>query len=404
MNGLPLAAVLFGLTLLAGDPAKAAGPMKIGAILSQTGALADYGPATANAIALAVAEINSAGGVLGAPLAEATADDRSEAQGAVAASQRLAGTDKVSAFVGPMSSAAFLAVASTVAAPQGLPMISGSATATMIDSLDSKGFAFRTVPSDLQQGAALAQVAHDKGYRTVAIAAVNTDYGKGLAQSFTSSFTKIGGKVTATVPFEAKQAGSHDEVQKAAAGHADALLVIAYPADGATQVKAALDGGFFNKFLLSDGLLDPNVIETVGGQFLDGVAGATAATAADSEGRKTFEKAYAAKFGAIPPVPYLDRTYDAVWLLALAAEKAKSTEGAKIRDVLRDITGDSGEKIGPSDFAKAKQLIAQGKKIYYSGAAGPYVFDAHGGVTGTFAHWQIQDGKFDTVRLFTPKL
>lgn len=403
MIRLPLAAALFGSILMAGAPAEAATPMKIGAILSLSGVLADYGPATRNAADLAVAQINAAGGVLGAPLGLSVADDHGEAQGAVEAAHKLAATDKVNAFIGPMGSAAYVAAATTVAVPAGLPIVSASATAVGIDGLDGKGLAFRTVPSDVLQGAALAQVAHDKSYRAVGVVYLDSDYGKGLADSFGKAFAKLGGKVTAAVPFDPKQAGSRGEVKAAAVGRAEALLVIAYPVNGAILLKQALDGGLFNKFLLSDGLKDPALIEAVGGQFLDGVAGTSASPAADDEGFSAFQNAYAAKYGELPPTPYLDRTYDAVVLLALAAEKAKTTDGAKLKEALRDISGTGGEAIGPGEFAKARQLIAQGKKISYVGAAGPYAFDAHGGVTGSFAHWQIQDGKFETVRVFTPK-
>jgi ABC-type branched-subunit amino acid transport system substrate-binding protein len=397
--------MLAGLALSVGTtPVLAATPLKIGAILSQTGPLADFTPATANAIALAVGEINAAGGVLGAPMATTTADDQGDAKTAVEAAQHLLAHDKVQALLGPMSSAAFQAVATTVVAAKELPMISASATAVSLDGLDSKGFALRTVPSDVYQGAALAEVARDKGYGTISIAYVADDYGKGLAQSFTSAFTKAGGKIAASVSFAPKTAGDHDEPRKAAVGGAEALLVIAYPDDGASLTKGALEEGLFNKFLFSDGLMTQSVIDTVGGQFLDGASGATAQAPEDAPGHQAFEKAYAAKFGPLPATPYLGRTYDAVYLLALAAEKAKSTDGAKLRAALREVSGDSGDKIGPGEFAQARRLIAAGHKISYVGAAGPFTFDGHGGVTGGFAYWQIQDGKFETVRMLTPKM
>lgn len=403
MIRLPLAAALFGSILMAGMPATAATPMKIGAILSLSGALEDYGAATRNALELAVSQINAAGGVQGQPLVLSIADDHSDPQGGLDAAHKLSGTEKVNAFLGPMSSAAFQAVAGSVAVPGGFPIVSPSATAASIDALDGNGLVFRLAPSDVFQGAALAQVARDKSYRAVGIVYPDSDYGKGLADSFGKAFAKLGGKVTAAVPFDSKQAGSKGEVKAAAGGRAEALLVIGYPVNGAILLKQALDGGLFNKFLLSDGLKDPSLIEAVGGQFLDGVSGATAAPAADAEGAAAFQKIYTAKYGELSPIPYVDRAYDGVMLLALAAERAKSTEGVKLKDALRDISSPSGEAIGPADFAKAKQLIAQGKKISYAGAAGPYGFDAHGGVTGSFAHWQIQDGKFETERIFTPK-
>ena len=50
-------------------------------------------------------------------------------------------------------------------------------------------------------------------------------------------------------------------------------------------------------------------------------------------------------------------------------------------------------------LSKRKRL----KPIDYVSASGPVRFDAHGDVGGTFAEWQIQDGKIDTVKVFTPK-
>lgn len=375
----------------------AAQPVKIGAILSQSGALSPFEPATANALSLAVAEINAAGGILGQTLDVVTVDDHSEARDAVSAAQHLITAEKVRAIVGPMGSASFAAVATQVAAPHSIPVLSASATATTLDGIDSKGFAFRASPSDVLQGAALAAVARDKGYKAVSVVYVASDYGKGLAQAFSDAYGRLGGKVVTTIPFAAKTAGDHDEPKKAAVDNkAEAMVAIAYPDDGVSLVKGALEGGFFNKFLLSDGLMDQGVIDGIGGQFLDGVS--LAIPAVDAAGHEAFAKAYGAKFGPLPPTPYLDRAYDSVWLLALAAEKAQSTEGPKLRDALREVTGDGGEKVGPGDFAKARQLIHEGRKITYVGAAGPYKFDARGGVSAGFVHWQIQDGKFGVVR------
>jgi ABC-type branched-subunit amino acid transport system substrate-binding protein len=283
-------------------------------------------------------------------------------------------------------------------------MISGSATSPVISTLDSKGFTFRTVPSDAFQGIALAEVAKNKGYKSVGVIHINNDYGKGLSEAFDKAFTKAGGKVTATVAYEPKQASFRGEVQKAATGKPEALLVIAYTGDGVPILKTALESGSFNRFLLSDGMKAPEIIDAIGGQFLDGAAGTAAAPLPDYPAADTFKKAYAAKYGEVSPKPYIDTFYDAVYVLALAAEKAKSTDGAKIRDAIREISANDGEKVGPGEFAKAKQAIAEGKKIDYIGASGPLKFDAHGDVGGTFAHWEIRDGKIETVRVFEPQM
>lgn len=397
------AAVLLASALLSG-PALADGKLKLGAVLPLTGELADYGPATKTGIDLAVEEINKAGGVLGSPLALATNDDQTSPQAGVDAAQKLVSVEKVNALLGPMGSGVYIPVAKTVAVPAGVPIISGSATSPMISSLDSKGFTFRTVPSDAFQGVALAQVTKEKGYKKVGVIYVNNDYGKGLAENFGKAFTAAGGTVTASVGFEPKQASFRGEVQKAATGHPEALVVIAYTGDGVPILKQALESGQFNRFALSDGMKAPEVIDAIGAQFLEGVVGTTAAPLPNYPAAEAFHAAYKAKYGQLTPKPYIDTFYDATYVLALAAEKAKSTDGTKIRDAIRDVTSEGGEKILPGEFAKAKQALAAGKKIEYVGASGPLQFDAHGDVGGTFAEWAIHNGEIETVRVFTPKL
>ncbi|HLN23531.1 MAG TPA: ABC transporter substrate-binding protein [Patescibacteria group bacterium] len=401
---LRIGAALMAAAMLTANPALAQTKLKIGAVMPLTGELADYGPAALNGAKLAVEEINKAGGVLGSPVALAVGDDQTSPQAGVDAAHKLVSVEKVNALIGPMGSGVFIPVARSVAVPAGIPIISGSATSPMISTLDAKGFAFRTIPSDAFQGIAMAQVARDKGYKSVGVIYVNSDYGKPLSDSFTQAFEKAGGKVTAATGFEPKQASFSGEVQKASTGHPDALLLIAYTGDGVPILKQALESGLFNRFLLSDGMKAPEIIEAIGGQFLDGAAGTAAAPLPGYAAGEAFKAAYKARYGEVSPKPYIDGYYDAVYVLALAAEKAKSTDGAKIRDAIRQITAEGGEKVGPGEFAKAKQLLAQGKSIDYTGASGALKFDAHGDVGGTFAHWEIQDGAIVTKEVFEPKL
>ncbi|OIR00377.1 leucine-, isoleucine-, valine-, threonine-, and alanine-binding protein precursor [mine drainage metagenome] len=396
-------AAVVAAAMLAGGPAFAAHQLKIGAVLPLTGELADYGPAAKNGIELAIEQINKAGGVNSAPVDLAVGDDQTSPQAGVDAAQKLVSVEHVDAILGPMGSGVFIPVAKTVTIPAGIPLISGSATSPVISTLDSKGFTFRTVPSDAFQGVALAQVTKDKGYTSVGVIYVNNDYGKGLADSFQKSFTKAGGKVTAVVPFEPKQASFRGEVQKAATGHPQALVLIAYTGDGVPILKEALESGRFSHFMLSDGMKAPEIVDAIGADYLNGSAGTAAAPLPGYAAAETFRADYKAKFGQVSPKPYIDTFYDATYVIALAAEKAHSSNGAKIRDAIKDVTAPDGVKVGPGEFAKAKAAIAQGKKIDYIGASGPVKFDAHGDVGGTFAHWEIQNGKIVTVKIFEPK-
>jgi branched-chain amino acid transport system substrate-binding protein len=52
---------------------------------------------------------------------------------------------------------------------------------------------------------------------------------------------------------------------------------------------------------------------------------------------------------------------------------------------------------GKAEFAKALELIKDGKPIKYEGVIGPITFDEYGDITGPFRLWRIQNGEVTTV-------
>ena len=70
-----------------------------------------------------------------------------------------------------------------------------------------------------------------------------------------------------------------------------------------------------------------------------------------------------------------------------------------IRDAIFKVTSKDGAVIhaGKADFAKALDLLKEGKPIRYEGVIGPVSFDQYGDITGPFRLWKIVDGKVTTV-------
>lgn len=387
-----------------GAAAAAQQPLKIGAIMPMTGALQAYGPTSLNGAKLAAKEINKAGGVLGQPIKIIVGDAQTQPQAGVDAANKLATIDGAVAFVGALSSGVTIPIALSVSKPHKIPQISPASTSPVITNLKDNDFLFRTVPSDAFQGVAMAQVAKAHDVDKVAVVYVNNDYGKGLADSFTKAFEKIGGTVTHTTAYEPKQASYRAALKKVYAdGSTPYLALIAYVADGETILRQSLEGGMFTKFIFTDGMKSPEIIQHLGAQYLNGSVGTAAQALEDSQAAQHFDKAYNAEYGKRVPQPYIDTAYDAVYLLALAAQKAgTTTDGTAIRDALRDVATPPGEEILPGQWAKAVKLLKEGKDINWTGAAGTEDFDKHGDVSGTFAEWAIKDGKIVTVRVFDP--
>src|SRR5699024_6973514 len=208
--------------------------------------------------------------------------------------------------VGALSSGVTIPVATSVAKPNKIPMISPASTSPVLTDLDDGGYLFRTVASDAYQGIALAQIVNDRDISDVAIIYVNNDYGKGLAESFTDAFDKLGGNVTHTVAYEPKQASYRAAIQKAwGDGSTPYMLLIAYVADGETVLRQSLEGGMFNKFIFTDGMKSEKIIEHLGAQYMNGSFGSVAHPPEGTPAAKAFNDAYLAKYGKRVPQPYI---------------------------------------------------------------------------------------------------
>ncbi len=372
--------------------------IKIGAVIPTTGPLQVYGEAQINALQLAVDEINAAGGVLGRQVELVVADTATNPQVGVEAAKRLVTVDGVVGLIGALSSGVTIPIARTVSSVEGVPQISTASTSPVITTLEDNGFLFRTTPSDALQGAVLGELVAQQGFKKVAVIYVNNDYGKGLADAFAAAYS---GEVTAAVAYEERQPSYRGELRRAAEGDPEALVMIAYPGDGIPMIRQALEEGFFSKFIFTDGMKAQEVVDAIGAP-LDGAFGTAPTGDPEAPAAKAFRAAYQDKYGELPPQPFMDSAYDAMILMALAIQKAGSTEGAAIRDALMEVANPPGEKVGPGEFAKAKKILEGGGDVDYEGAAGNQNFDANGDVPGIYAHWAIEGGKIVDVAILRP--
>ena len=377
----------------------AADTIKIGTLFALTGDLAAYGGPIQNGTRLAVEDINKAGGVLGKRLELVHRDTQTNPTAAVDAAHKLVDIDKVSAIIGALSSGVTIPVATSVSVPNKIVQISPASTSPEITYLNDNGFLFRTVPSDSLQCLVLAKVAKDMGYKRLSIIYVNNAYGEGLARAMKDAYERLGGKILASVPFNKGQPSYRSEVQRAVKDGPDALLVIAYPENGVKILRQAIEFGLANKFLFPDGMKAPEVVKNVGAKYLNGTYG-TSPAPVESKLTKIFREKYMKRFGEYPPKPYIDTAYDATILVALAIQKAGSTDGEAIRDALREVANPPGEKVTMLELKKALSLLKEGKDIDYEGVSGPVNLDDNGDITsGTYGIWKIEDGRIVDVKV-----
>jgi branched-chain amino acid transport system substrate-binding protein len=91
---------------------------------------------------------------------------------------------------------------------------------------------------------------------------------------------------------------------------------------------------------------------------------------------------------------------DAIFLIALAAEQADSTDPTAIRDALREVANTPGTVVGPGQegWQAALESLDAGEDVNYEGAAGPVDLDENGDVLkGAILIWQVQGEAIETV-------
>src|SRR5437016_917366 len=308
-----LAAAVLGGVFNAGAKA----PLRIGTMLSLTGGLSLFGPGDQLGADLAVKEINAAGGVLGQKIEIFHEDDQTNTVAAAAAASKLVTVNHVNAIVGAQFSGGSLA-ALPIASDNGVAMVSPSATSVKLSDLTvTKGWFARTISSDALQGAVAGSYLYKNTtehitFKYANVIVINNAYGNGLGANFKTKFEAYGGKVNRQVFID--------------------------------QIHA----------------VGVDVTKVWG----------TAPAAPISSLYDAFSTRYKAEYFNRTPVLYASHSYDAVYLIALAAQKAGAVDGASIKAHLREVSGPSGTVINGGDWSKAVTTIASGGAINWEGAAG----------------------------------
>jgi len=370
--------------------------VKIGTVVGFTGPLESLAPDMAGGSELAMNEVNASGNFLnGATVASVRGDSTCiDAAAATAVAERLITSDGVSGIVGADCSGVTNAMLQNVAVPNGMVMVSPSATSPALTTVEDNGLFFRTAPSDARQGVVMTEVIMDRGIKSVAVTYTNNDYGQGLADSFAAAFEAAGGTVTLVAAHEDGRADYSAEVGALAAAGGDALVVAGYVDQGGSGIiRAALDSGAFETFVFPDGMVSSALVENFGSE-IDGSFGQHPGT--DSEGASIFET-LASEAGFDGTQPFAKESYDAAALIMLAMQAAGSSNPADYAGEIMDIANAPGTPILPGELGKALELIAAGEDIDYVGASAVELIEP-GESAGNYREIEISGGEITTAR------
>ncbi|MEW9921900.1 ABC transporter substrate-binding protein [Marimonas sp. MJW-29] len=367
--------------------------VKLGVLYGFTGPIESLtGPMAAGA-EMAMKEVTDSGLLLdGAKVTPMRADSGCIDNGlAVASAERLI-ADGVNGIIGADCSGVTGAVLQNVAIPNGMVMISPSATSPGLTTMEDNGLFFRTSPSDAREGEVMAEILQERGVKSIALTYTNNDYGKGLADAIESSFKAIGGEVTIVAAHEDGKADYSAEVGALASAGGDLLVVAGYlDQGGAGIIKSALDAGAWDTFGLPGGMIGENLPKTIGPD-LDGSYGQIAGS--QGQGIDTLVSMAGDAFDATSP--YTPEAYDAAALFLLAMQAAGSSDPADYKDHILHVANGPGVEIYPGELAKALELIKNGEDVDYVGASAVELVGP-GEAAGTYRMIEVRNGVNETI-------
>ncbi|MDD1748554.1 MAG: ABC transporter substrate-binding protein [Methanothrix sp.] len=372
----------------------AQGEVKIGVMQSLTGDLGSYGSSMTDAMKLAAKQVNANGGILGKQLMLLVEDDQTNNVAAVDAVNKLVKVDRVPVIVGATGSGPSMSIID-ITTKSGVLQISSSNTGTEFSSYSDNDLYFRTASSDALQGAAMAKLAKELGYKTASTIVINNPYGVGFEDVFVKAFEGDGGRVLEKVKYDPSQTLFDSEVQKLAASKPDFIMMVSYPETGSLILRTAYEKGILKTvpWLLSEGLEAENLADLVGkdssGNYIAaGLQGLTPDRSAGGRAYETFSKLYVEEYQKEPGI-YCSNSYDALAVVALAMEQAKNATGRAIADNIRSVANPPGVEV--SDLEEALKLVREGKDINYQGASGEITFDENGDVSGRYTVWTVAE-------------
>jgi branched-chain amino acid transport system substrate-binding protein len=383
--------------------AASAEEVKLGIFIGFTGPIESLTGHMAAAAEAAMAEASASGKFMGGSTVVSVRADSTcavDTAAGTAAAERLITAEGIKGMVGGDCSGITGAVLQNVSRPNGMVMISPSATSPALTTAEDDGLFFRTAPSDAREGEVMADILTEKGIKSIALTYTNNDYGKGLAEAIATAFQAKGGTITINAAHEDGKADYSAEVAALASAGGDLLVVAGYLDQGGKGIiQASLDSGAFSTFGLPGGMVGDSLPAAIG-PALDGSWGQVAQS--DSAGAAVLTemgKTAATPFDATSP--YTMESYDAAALIILAMQAANSTDPKVYKDKVLEIANGpadgSGVKILPGELGKALELIAAGTAIDYDGASGVTLIGP-GESAGRYRQFEVKGGKYETVQ------
>ena len=285
-------------------------------------------------VALAVDEINAAGGILGRKIQTEHLDTQSNPGISRAQVQKVLDKDPY-VVLGPIYSGS-VKVNMALTQQAEIPQIVGAEAADI--TTQGNPWVFRTAFGQQFSMPKIANYLHDKlKVKTVALVWVNNDFGKGGHDNFLKEMKARNIEIAADISTEQGQVDFGSDVIKLKSAKADAIFVYTNEEESARFLREARKQGLNKPLIGETTLLGQKVIE-LAGDAANGVKGHVGLTVdAPVPAIQEFGKKYEAKYKSKPDHNGV-KGYIAPYMIKAAAEKAGKLDGKAIAAALHGMT------------------------------------------------------------------
>jgi ABC-type branched-subunit amino acid transport system substrate-binding protein len=366
-------------------------PVKFGVMLPLSGNLETVGTHLKRAAEQAASNVNDAGGIHGRPVEITAVDTEVDPETATERYQSLV-EEGVVGIVGGLTSGVSAALA-PLTAEDNIMQVSPSATSPQLsDAGRSEGRKYfgRTAPNDSLQALAMAKILDAPQYvdaSSVSILAIDNAFGDGLAQALSDN---LDATVVANSRYDPSADAFDELLSDLLEDDPDGVGFVSVAGQEGDVLDAYAETDADVPWVFSAGLFDGDTPPTYEGFY------SASLSSSQTDGYLKLTR----KLSDIAPlVSFTANSYDAMFLMATAAEKADEVSGTGIAGTIRSVSRGAGHTVSLGEFDRVRSLVDAGRELNYQGASGAVDLTENLEPLSQYLIQQVRDGRPQSLEL-----
>ncbi len=347
-----LALLLLGACVQVEQPTE---KVKVGIILTLTGAQGNYGEGITKGINLALKEVSNVDVIF--------EDEQSDTKVAVTAFNKLTDVDGVKIIIGPVLSGSVLAVAPLAEQKKVIILSSTAVTGKITDAGD---YTFRNRETATGHGKTMAEYAISKGWKKAAMLNANAEGPLAYANPFATRYQELGGTLVAQELYDKDSGDARTQISKVIDSKPEVIYTSGFAKDIGINLKIAREMGYTGPFLTTPAMEDKAFLTAAQGAG-EGIV-YTSGFNPGTQQAQEFKQKYANVYNDPNFSWFVANAYDALKLISKIVEQCNDD----------------------TDCIKQQLYATQN----YNGVSGTFSFDSKGDVDRPLILMQVKNGGF----------